>query len=390
MHTPVRVLVIIAVALAVGAPAGVLAQTGAPIVTPPIQAPAQSNVMVNVTPPPPDPAATAAMYSFSVATVERDHVHAPVTWASSLLSGTNIWTTTPVDHFRSGEVGALRNGVRLAAMGLFLLALIWTGIQLALGSALGTGSAQLLLPPLLVGFLLAVYSDTLAIRSIDLNNWLCERMGTPSLGTFTGDALTLPELPELESPGTNGVPQAVFEGIIGSLVYALVLIVLELKLILREAVLIIGSVVMPIAGVLWAAGITRGWGIILFRLFFGWLFGQPLVVACLALAGSLLGLLNLSDSAGEFLVKIAILFAAIKLVSIFAGGGLGDSGMFGLAGVLFLMRRAQSIARRSSSGGGSAPAPTPPAAPPQPGVAGGTGGGSAATGRPWRPALGGA
>lgn len=363
-------------------------QVGNPIVSPPVQTQAPANVSVNITPPPPDPAATAAMYSFSVATLERDHAEAPVNWATGLLSGTNIWTTTPVSHFADGNVRNVRNAARLAALGLFLLAIVWTGAQLAFGAGMGTTSYQLLLPPLFAGFLIAIYSETIIVRSIDLNNWLCNQMGSPSLVSFSGDALRLPERPAAAaSPGALEIAASFFEGLIGSVIYAVVLIVLELKMIFREGVLIVGSVAMPLAGVLWAVKMTHGWGVRLFTLFFGWLFSQPLVVACLTLGGTLLTLLNLTDGAGEFLVKVAILFAAIKMVSFFAGGSLGGGAMFGLAGVLFLMRRMQSGMRRAGSQGSSPQAPQPAAAV-QPGIANGTGAGTGATGRPWRPAMG--
>src|SRR5207302_351533 len=162
--------------------------------------------------------------------------------------------------------------------------------------------------------------------------WLCARLAEPSLLDFTGTALALPAQPDVTAPGVVAVPTSFFSGLLTSLLYAIVLLILELKLIFREAVLIVTDVVMPISGVLWAFRITRGWGLQLYRLFFGWLFGQPLVVVCLALGGALLTLFNVTDSAGQVLVKVAILFVALKVVSILAGGGLGGGGLFGLAG----------------------------------------------------------
>jgi hypothetical protein len=370
---------------------GQVAPGGNAIVTPPAPAPTTSNVTVNITPPPPDPAATRAMYGYVIATTEFDHASAPVDWASGLLKGANIWTRTPAEHFDIDIVKGMRNAARNAALGLFLLGVVWTGLQLAAGSGLGTTSYQQLLPLVIAGFLVAWYAESIGHRAIDLCNWLNERLGNPSLADFSSGPLTMPEQPDSQLPGIVQIPASFFSGVLGSFVFAVVLIVLELKMIFREAILFVTDVVMPISGVLWAFGITRGWGVQLYRLFFGSLYGQPLVVVCLALAGSLLTALNLTDGASQFLVKLAVLFLAIKMVSFLSGAGLGAGGMFGMAGLLFLLRRAQGLTRRgaASSGGNGQPA-TPPAntAAVQSGRSSGTGSGDAASGRPWRPAMG--
>ncbi len=379
-----------AVPLALGAlfvlaaPAGAQG-VGNPIV--PVQAaPTTNNITVNVTPPPPDPAATQSMYAYTIAVTERDHAAAPVTIATHLLSGANIWTRTPLEHFDIPVVRDLRTAARLAAMGLFILGVLWTGIQLLIGTTTGHTSMQQLLPLVVAGFLLAVYSTTIVHRAVELNNWLCERLGDPSLADFSASALELPETPTASDSSVAGIiaiPAGFISGMVTSVVYAVVLLILELKLIFREGVLLVADVVMPISGILWAFGITRGWGIILFRLFFGWLFGQPLMVAALSLASGLLTLMNLNDGPGQVFVKVAILVLSLKLLSIFAGG-MGGGGMFGLAGLLFLLRRGMGVVRHTSAGG-TAPGGAPATGS---GMAGGTGTGSAATGRPWRPSLG--
>jgi hypothetical protein len=362
---------------------------GNPIVTPPVKVAAPANVTVNITPPAPDPAATQAMYGYVIATTESDHASVPVGWANELLRGANIWTRTPVDHFDTDTARGLRNTARNIGLGLFLLGIIWTGLQLAAGTGLGTSSYQQLLPMVVAGFLVAWYAESIGTRSIDLCNWLNDRLGNPSLADFSSVPLTMPTLPATQVPGVAQIPAAFISGVLGSLVYAVVLIVLLLKMIFREAVLLVTDVVMPVSGILWAFGLTRGWGLKLYRLFFGLLFGQPLVVVCLALAGSLLTSLNLTDTSSQFLVKIAVLFVAIKMVTFFAG--MDGGAFFGIGALLFLLRRASSLTRRSSGGGGGSPTPPPfpaPTAAPVGGRAHGTGGGTAATGRPWRPAPG--
>jgi hypothetical protein len=176
--------------------------------------------------------------------------------------------------------------------------------------------------------------------------------------------------------------------VVTSALYALVLIVLELKMIGREAIILVTTTVMPIAGALWAVGLTHGWGSLLFRMFFGWLYSQPLVVVCLALSGSLLGLFQ-TDGPGTIFVKIAILLTALSMAGIFAvGTSFGSS--LGVGALIVMMRRtAGMVSSRLPSGGGSAPsAPAAPAGPAVAGVARGSGGGTAATQRAWRPAMG--
>jgi membrane-bound ClpP family serine protease len=156
--------------------------------------------------------------------------------------------------------------------------------------------------------------------------------------------VTQPEGP----PGIIGVPATFFSSMLTSLLYGIVLIILELKMVVRDGVLIVTTTLMPISGVLFAFSITRGWGVMLYRSFFGWLFGQP----------------------------------------IFAPAGMGAGSMFGLAGLLFLFRRAQQATSSLRSGAGTAAAPPSSAPAVQPASYGGTGSGTAATGRPWRPAYG--
>lgn len=359
------------------------------------QAQSSGSVNVNVTAPDPDPKKTAALYEYSVSALERDHASAPIGAASSLLSGENIWTRTPQQPFVTGDVARFRNSARAAALFLFLLAIIWVGAQMAYGSAVGTTTMQQLLPPLIFGLAMAAYSETIILRSIDLCNWLNDRMGTPSLNDFSGSLLVLPDI-QLDIHEQNAIEgfvsqiQGFVKGLFGSVLYAIVLIVLELKLIFREGVLWIASIVMPVSGALWAVNLTRGWGVMLFRLWFGWLFSQPLVVLCLALGGSLLTFLNLHDGTGDWLVRIAILFAAIKMVSFFAGGSLSGGAMFGMAGLMLLLRRLRLQVNRSAPSAASGGTATAPQSAPtvQHGYAGGTGDGTAATSRPWRPAYG--
>lgn len=361
---------------------------GSVILTPPSQASAQTSApanVTNVTLPPPDPAATRAMYQYSVATLEHDHAGIPVGWAQTLLAGENIWTRTPPAHFQQDDIKRLRLAARNAALGLFLLGILYTGAQLAFGAASGSTNYQQVLPLVIAGFLVAIYAETIVTRSIDICNWLNERLGNPSLSDFSLTGLTMPEQPDADAPTGLAIPAAFFSGLFTSLLYAIILVILEMKLIFREAVLVVASVVMPLSGILWAFQITRGYGLILYRLFFGWLFGQPMVVVCLAIAGSLLTLMNTAGP-GEVLVKCAILILSIKMISIFASG-MSPGGMFGLAGLLFLMRRMQSIGRGGPQNNSSAPPANAPAVQPG-GAGGGTGAGAAATGRPWRPALG--
>lgn len=373
-----------------------------PQVTPPgnpiIEAPKPSsttNVTVNVTPPPPDPAATQAMLDFMVANTEYNHANVPDTIASGLLKAPNIWTQTPWDAVNLDIVQKLRNVARGIALGLFLLGIVWIGNQLAFGSLTGSTNYQQLFPMVVMGFALAFYSDTLAHRMIDLNNWICAAIGDPSLSGFTADALKLPDQPTLPGaspgpPGIIGVPASFFSGLLTTVLYAIVLILLEVKLIIRDGILAVASVVMPISGALWAFSITRGWGTLLYRMFFGWLFGQPMVVICLAIASSLFTFFNNVDGPAQVFIKIAVLFMAMKSVTIFASGSLGQGGAFGIASLLFLLRRAQHVARAAGgSGTAASPSANPePRAATMGGRSNGQGDGEAATGRAWRPSYG--
>jgi hypothetical protein len=323
---------------------------------------------------------------------EYDHAKVPVDMAGRLLHGKNIFTDTPPDWFNNFVVAGMRNSAKFAALSLFLVGIVWTGFQLIWGSASGMSSATQLLPLMVAGFLLAVYADQICVKMVNLCNGLNSQLHEISLIDFTGEALTLPPQPATDTPGVIAVPQGFVEGVITTLLYSLIVLILELKMVYRMGMLTIGDVVMPIAGVLWAFKITRGWGLRLFALFFGWLFGQPLVVICLALTTSLIGFLNLTDSGGAVLIKVAILVAAIKTVGFFASV-LGGGDLFGLAGLMLLFRQTQGLLRRGSANaagatgtGGSAAQQGAPAV--QGGQAGGTGAGSAATGRAWRPAYG--
>lgn len=351
----------------------------------PMQQQAQSspNVTVNVVPPPPDPVATQGMYDFVTANDRYSAVEVPVGWAQGLLGHENIWTQTPTSYRNDGAFGTFRRGVRLIAIALFLLGILWTGGGLAFGSVTGSTGYLQLLPLMLAGFLIAMYSDMIVTRTIDLNNWMCRVLGQPNLTEFSHAGLTLPDRPEPPIAGSPFELAAGFvSGLLTSLFYSIVLLIIEVKMIYRQAILIVTDVAMPVAGALWAFKLTRGWGIILFRLFFGWLFGQPLLVLCLGLAGTLLGLMNVHDGPAEVLVKLAILLVAIKSISLFAGGGLGSGALFGIASLVMLARRGGGMFRRGT------PAPTGGAPATGAGIAGGQGVGTAATNRPWRPALG--
>lgn len=349
----------------------------------PIQAPAPQ-VNVTVQAPEPNPAQTQATYDYVTANAEFNHASVPVGWANQMLAGANIWTRTPPDMLAQPEAARIRGIARTVGLGLFLIGIVWTGLMLAFGTSGGTTAHQQLLPLLVAGFLLAMYSLSIAQRSIDLCNWINGQFGSPSLADFSREPLTLPDRP---MPPGGAFQQSVeltgafFSGLLTSAVYAIILVLLEVKMIYREAILMFTSTVMPIAGVLWAFKISRGWGTTLFRLFFGWMFGQPLVVVCLLLAGSLLTLLNVNDGAPAVLVKMGILILSLKVVSLFAGGGLGSGAVFGLAAIMMLARRAAGAGRGGST-------PTPATTPAVGGMAGGTGAGTAASGRAWRPAPG--
>jgi hypothetical protein len=346
---------------------------------------------VQVVPQPPDPAAVSAMYQMTIAQDRHDIASVPVNLATDMLQGENIWTHTPTSPLADEPWNTIRRAARVVSLSLFGLAIVWTGIQIALGTATGMGSAMLLLPQLIAGFMLAWYAELISIRAIELCNAINGMMTDTTLPSFTGEALLLPERPTIdaETPGIIAVPAGFMAGLFSSGLYALVLIVLEVKMIFRQAIIIVATTVMPIAGALWAVGLTHGWGTLLFRMFFGWLFAQPLVVACLALSASMLGLFQ-TDGPGVIFVKTSILLVAISMAGIFAVGVTGGGSAFNLGALMLIMRRTTGMvsSRLGRFGGGSSPAPPTPSAPVQPGMARGTGGGTAASSRAWRPAFG--
>src|SRR4051794_2372965 len=114
------------------------AAPGNVIVVPPAPEPKPSNVSVNVTPPAPHPAALRGATNFAIDSWEFDHASVPVNWANALLKGQNIWTTTPAAWFQNFIVAGMRNSAKFAAMGLFLIGIVWTGVQLIWGTGMGT------------------------------------------------------------------------------------------------------------------------------------------------------------------------------------------------------------------------------------------------------------
>jgi hypothetical protein len=394
---------IASVSIVEAAPTVPLPEPGNPIVTVPdpnnggsTHTSGGGNVTVNVTPPPPDPAATSSMLDYLVSNTEYNHANVPVSMADGLLKGPNIFTNTPWNLINVDQASKLRAVARGIALVLFTLGIVWTGLQLAFGSMTGTTTYQLLLPMMVIGFFLAMFSDTIAVRAVDICNGISADFGDPSLMVFSHDSLTMPPQPQLPSaggpPGILSVPATFFSSLFTSLIYAIVLIVLEVKAIIRMAVLIVTTTVMPISGVLFAFSITRSWGVLLFRSFFGWLFGQPLVVICLSIAGSILTFFNGVDAGAVVLVKLAVLFVAIKAITLFAPGGLGAGSMFGLAGLMFLFRRAGQLTSGMHGGAAAAASTNTPQQPPraavQAGQYSGSGNGTAATSRPWRPVYG--
>jgi hypothetical protein len=368
--------------------------SGNPIVQNPAPS-APANVTVNITPPSPDPKATVGMMDFLVANTEFDHASVPVNMASAMLKGPNIFTNTPWNLINVDTAAKLRGVARLVALSLFLLGIVYVGVQLAFGNLMGTTSMQQLLPIMVVGFLIAMFSDSIAIHSVDICNALSAQFGDPSLMTFSADSLTMPPQPQIPGvtqpegpPGIIGVPATFFSSMLTSLIYAIVLLILEVKMIVRDGVLILTTTVMPISGVLFAFSVTRSYGVLLFRSFFGWLFGQPIVVICLSIASSVLTFFNGVDSGATVLVKLAVLFMAIKAVTIFAPMGLGAGSMFGLAGLMFLFRRAQQGVNSFRTTGGAVASGVTHNPIQQMGSYNGTGIGSAATNRPYRPAYG--
>lgn len=360
-------------------------------VTPPTgdthtQASGAANVTVNVTPPPPDPQAVANMYDYSVASAEHSHASVPVNWATGLLSSDNIWTSTPWSLINIDTAQRVRNAARNVALSLFVLGILWTGMNLLFGQLTSTTTYQQLLPAVMIGFILAMYSENIAHRMVDLCNWLNVQLGDPTMTGFVGQSLAMPERPALPTnEGIVGIPASFFSGLASSLLMAIILLILELKLIFRDGILIVTTAVMPLSGILYAFSITRGWGQTLYRLFFGWLFGQPLVVVCLAISASVMTFFNNVDSGVQVLVKLVVAFIAIKALTIFAGGGLGSGSIFGLGALLMLMRRMRSGANNVRGAVASAPEQRPLHVSP---ANGGTGSGTAATARPWRPSFG--
>jgi len=353
-------------------------QVGNPIVTPPelpsVQTSAPQNVTVNVTmvAPEPDPAAVNALYDPLVARTTHGFAEVPTTWANALLGGPNIWTRTPHEYTVDID-GArrVRGAARTVMLALLGAAIVWTGTSIAFGSVTGSQGHLMLLPILAAGFALAWYADDVLTVSVAAVNAVNEALGSSDLSTFSGRALDLPRVPEADdTTQLVTVPVGFLGSVLGSAVYAVILVLLEVQLVMRSAWLIVLGAVFPIASLLWAVPLTHAFGTTMLRMFFGMLIAQPLIVVALQLAGGLAGGWNGAPDIAQVLVRIGVLLVALQVLRMFGGANLGIGGLLGVGAVLLGARQVGRVIRTVR--GGSAPPPPAPAR----------------AGRAWRPAFG--
>jgi hypothetical protein len=195
-----------------------------------------------------------------------------------LLGGSNVITATPPglsygnDAVKelSGRLTAVAN-VGLAAAGA------WGGINMIVHPHIRAPyhGALELVPRLLLGGIMVNTSLQWGGFVVDVNNALCQAIGTTAMPVW-GSAL----LPPVDS--------AVLPELIAMLIYLLMGLLLLGQMLMRLALLDALLVIAPIALLCWLLPQTYGWARLWFSTFFGTVFVQSIQVLVLRLGAELI------------------------------------------------------------------------------------------------------
>lgn len=247
------------------------AQIGPPLPQPQ-PAPIQVRNEITVQVPPPDPEATAEMAGWSFSGIVVNLI-APTlaSWTNAILDVPDFIRETPPDlTYRNGVVRELAGVVRLAALGLLLLAVLAWAVQLV------TSGAVEMPGRIVLGVALAAGNLVWWQWSIDINNALCRAIGAPSVASLVRPHLTLPTLT------TN--PVEAFAPALTVIATAVVCLMLVFAMFMRLATIDVLIVVGSLALFAKAGEGTERF----YSTYIGWsagtLLGQIMVVVTLKLA----------------------------------------------------------------------------------------------------------
>ena len=251
-----------------------------------------------------------------------------------LGNGNVISQTPPVLSYDNDAVRQLWGAMRTAANAGLAVVAAWGGLSMILNPHLRTPyhGALELGPRLLLSALLVNTSLDWGHFVIDLNNALCQALGTR-------------EIPAWNVVMQQGLSSLLVD-LVAVLIYLLMGVLLLLQMLMRLALVDVLLVVAPLALLGWVLPQTNGWSRLWFTTFFGTVFAQFLQVLVLQLgvqlvryAPSLLvgAASNTPDNGRVWLVAlllgIAILQLARKVPRLLPGvfGGGGDALLMGLA-----------------------------------------------------------
>lgn len=247
-----------------------------------------------------------------------------------------ISQTPPAGSYASPTVIGLWGTVRTIANIALALVALWAGFNLIVREHIAAPyhEAMQLLPRLVLGALLANTSLAWAQLAIDVNNALCQAIGSASLPAWDqADSAT-----------------QLLADVIAILIYLVTSLLLLLQMLMRLALIDVLLVAAPLGLLCWVLPQTQGWARLWSSTFFGAVFTQFVQVLALKLGASLLTeLAQMAPDASLLAVflGIAVLALTLKIPGLMRGH-LGD----GLGFVRYFAYR--QMAHSLESRGGAA------------------------------------
>jgi hypothetical protein len=260
-----------------------------------------------------------------------------------LGSGNVISQTPPALSYDNEAVGRLWGTMRLIANAGLAVVTVWGGVNMIVHPHIRApyhGALELVPRVLLSGVLVNTSLDW-GHFVIDLNNALCQALGSASIPAWNA----------VLQPGTN--PGLL--SLIAVAIYLFMGLLLLGQMLMRLALLDALLVIAPLALLCWVLPQTYSWARLWFSTFFGTVFVQSIQVLVLQLGAELIrGLPKLLPSLGSdpvensrvwlvtLLLGVAVLQLARKVPALMpgypAGGAVGGHGMGSLRFIASLIR----------------------------------------------------
>lgn len=259
-----------------------------------------------------------------------------------LGSGNLISQTPPGLSYDNEAVGRLWGTIRLIANAGLAVVTVWGGVNLIVSPHIRAPyhGALELVPRVLLSGILVNTSLSWGHFVIDLNNALCQALGSTSM----------PAWDSVLQPGAGSA----LMNLIAMAIYLLMGLLLLGQMLMRLALLDALLVIAPLALLCWVLPQTYSWARLWFSTFFGTVFVQTIQVLVLQLGGALIQRLpTLMPALGSdpvengrvwlvtLLLGVAVLQLARKVPRLIPGYPAGGAGTGGAA--LVSMRQMASL-----------------------------------------------